>query len=379
MGFEINVKARGTEIGEIGNGRFGAGQQHNFGIAGQSLARFDHDYPHVRLGQQRVEIIKIGDAGQNWHGNRQPAVAGRARNGQRHGIFGRQFLSIAEKRHKAKGAPAGAPGNHLHPRFKQSGITAKFIDDKSADHGSIGGVEHHFGANDLGNHPAPVNIAHQYHRHIGGPRKAHIGNVIGAKVNLGGAARPFHNHKICLRPQMRKTVLHRLHQPGLPALIFARARVAENPALHHDLRAGFRLRFQQYRVHVDGRVHPASPGLQSLRAANFAAVRRHRCIIGHVLRLERAHIVAAQRQRPAQPGHQHGFADIRAGALQHDGFGALQNSMPCCAFTPAAKWCLTSVISVTRSAAAIISGLALRPVTMICRPSRRACRAATTS
>src|SRR5205809_946917 len=45
--------------------------------------------------------------------------------------------------------------------------------------------------------------------------------------------------------------------------------------------------------------------------------------------------------------------------------------MPGCAFTPAAKWCFTSVISVTRSAAAISSGLALRPVTTTCRPGRR--------
>ena len=41
--------------------------------------------------------------------------------------------------------------------------------------------------------------------------------------------------------------------------------------------------------------------------------------------------------------------------------------MPSCAFTPAAKWCFTAVISVTRSAASISSGLALRPVTTTCR------------
>ena len=43
--------------------------------------------------------------------------------------------------------------------------------------------------------------------------------------------------------------------------------------------------------------------------------------------------------------------------------GIGQNSMPSCAFTPAAKWCFTKVISVTRSAASISCGLALRPVT----------------
>ena len=58
---------------------------------------------------------------------------------------------------------------------------------------------------------------------------------------------------------------------------------------------------------------------------------------------------------------------------------AHQNSMPGCAFTPAAKWCFTTVISVTRSAAAISSALALRPVTTTCSPGRRACSAAITA
>ena len=51
-----------------------------------------------------------------------------------------------------------------------------------------------------------------------------------------------------------------------------------------------------------------------------------------------------------------------------------QNSTPSCAFTPAAKWCFTCAISVTRSAASISSGLALRPVTTTCRSGRRAQR-----
>ena len=52
--------------------------------------------------------------------------------------------------------------------------------------------------------------------------------------------------------------------------------------------------------------------------------------------------------------------------------------MPSWAFTPAAKWCFGWVISVTRSAAARSSGLALRPVTTTWRAGRRAVRVATT-
>ena len=42
--------------------------------------------------------------------------------------------------------------------------------------------------------------------------------------------------------------------------------------------------------------------------------------------------------------------------------GKGQNSTPACAFTPERKGCLTSSISVTRSATSINSSLALRPV-----------------
>ena len=38
-----------------------------------------------------------------------------------------------------------------------------------------------------------------------------------------------------------------------------------------------------------------------------------------------------------QAGDQQRLADVRARALDHDGAGGHQNSMPSCAFTPAAK------------------------------------------
>src|SRR5262249_36705362 len=57
----------------------------------------------------------------------------------------------------------------------------------------------------------------------------------------------------------------------------------------------------------------------------------------------------------------------------------LQNSIPFCAFTPSRKGCFTISISVTRSASATISSLALRPVRQTWRSGRLAFRAATTS
>ena len=67
----------------------------------------------------------------------------------------------------------------------------------------------------------------------------------------------------------------------------------------------------------------------------------------------------------------------RRGASAHAAIP--QNSMPSCARTPAAKWCLTRPNSVTQSAASTSSGLALRPVTTTCSPGLRARKASTTS
>ena len=40
-------------------------------------------------------------------------------------------------------------------------------------------------------------------------------------------------------------------------------------------------------------------------------------IVRHVLRLERAHAQPAPGKDPREPGNEHGFADIGAGALDH--------------------------------------------------------------
>ena len=146
-----------------------------------------------------------------------------------------------------------------------------------------------------------------------------------------------------------------------------------------DLRRVASLRFEQHRVHVGGWRDPASACLQRLGTADLAAVRCHRGVVRHVLRLERPHLEPAPGERPPQPGDDQRFADIGAGALKSSEAAGAQNSIPFCALTPARNGCLTSVISVTRSASSISSGLALRPVTTTCRSRGLAFSTANTS
>jgi hypothetical protein len=93
--------------------------------------------------------------------------------------------------------------------------------------------------------------------------------------------------------------------------------MAENLALNNHLGSGFRLRLEQHRVHVDAGRNPAGQRLQPLRPPDFPAIIGHRGIVGHVLRLERPHPQAMVRRQPAEPGNQHGLADIRPCPLKH--------------------------------------------------------------
>ena len=171
---------------------------------------------------------------------------------------------------------------------------------------------------------------------------------------------------------------HRRQQARRQPAILAGRGAAPDPAIEHDLRAALRLRLQQHRVHVGQGLDAAGARLQRLRPADLAAIGGYRGVVRHVLRLERPHLQPAPGKGARHPGQQQRLADIRPGPLQHQRQRG-QNSMPCWALTPPRNGCLTRVISVTRSAAAISSGLALRPVTMMCRSRGFAFSAATTS
>ena len=141
------------------------------------------------------------------------------------------------------------------------------------------------------------------------------------QIDFGRAAGALDEDEVGLALQPGETVQHLRHQRRLDRLVFGGARRAEHLALHDDLRADLALRLQQHRVHVDARRHPRGARLQRLRPADLAAVGGHRRIVRHVLRLERPHVQAAIGEGARQPGHDQRLADIRAGALEHDGAG----------------------------------------------------------
>jgi hypothetical protein len=137
--------------------------------------------------------------------------------------------------------------------------------------------------------------------------------------DLRRAARTFHQNEIGLATGFRKAFKHLGHQPGFQIWIVAGIAGGEYATLDNDLRADLGLRLEQHRIHVDRRRHAARPRLQRLRPADLATVGGHGGIVAHVLRLERPHRQTAPDVRPAEPGHEQRLANVRPGALEHQG------------------------------------------------------------
>ena len=61
--------------------------------------------------------------------------------------------------------------------------------------------DHGFGADEARNDAAAIDVADHHHRHSGGMRKSHIGDVVGPQIDFRGAAGAFDQHDVGLAPQ----------------------------------------------------------------------------------------------------------------------------------------------------------------------------------
>jgi hypothetical protein len=189
---------------------------------------------------------------------------------------------------------------------------------EATDERGIGRIDHRFGSDQACDHAAAIDVADQHHGRIGGACKPHIGYVVGAQIDLRGAAGAFDEHDVGLRLEARKAVEHGRHQLRLDRLVFRGLGCAVDAALHHDLRADLALRLEQDRVHVHARGNPRGARLQRLGAADLAAIAGDRGVVRHVLRLERAHREPAIGKGARETRDDQRLADVRAGALEHE-------------------------------------------------------------
>ena len=91
--------------------------------------------------------------------------------------------------HHTVGRHAGPVADNRKSIIEQRRIAAKLVDDKSPGQRAFGLAQQVPGADKLGDHAAAVDIADQHHRHVRRFGETHIGNVGGAQIDFGGAAR----------------------------------------------------------------------------------------------------------------------------------------------------------------------------------------------
>jgi hypothetical protein len=142
-------------------------------------------------------------------------------------------------------------GDERHAGGEELRIAAKFVHQEALDQRRIGGIDHGFGADERGDHPAAVDVADQHDRHICCTREAHIGNVVGAEIDLRRAAGTLGEHNISVSLQPREAVQHERHQLGLGLLELGGRSAPIDLAPHYDLRADIALWLEQHRVHMD--------------------------------------------------------------------------------------------------------------------------------
>ena len=165
------------------------------------------------------------------------------------------------------------------------------------------GIEHGLGANDLGDDAAAIDVADQNHRHIGGAGKTHIGDIVFAQIDFRRRCRRLRRARDRRLRQVRAKLSSTAGISLVSVLVYSRAfawpitlpctTICAPCSLCGFKRTGF--------MSTVGAT-PRGARLYRLGAADFAAIRRHRGVVRHVLRLERAHFEAAiakARHRPA--------------------------------------------------------------------------------
>ena len=173
----------------------------------------------------------------------------------------------------------------------------------------------------MGEHSAPVDVRDKQYRTIDRFRKAHVGDVVITQIDFGRTAGAFDHHALVARAQPFPRGQHRRHGPWFVGMVGLGIELGGHPAVDDDLCLPVGAGLEQDRVEIGMRFQAGGQGLQSLGAADLAAIHGHRRVERHVLRLEGRHAHAALMQDAAKGRHQCALAGVGGAALHHQGRG----------------------------------------------------------
>ena len=273
-------------------------------------------HPHQRVLFQRRKVGKVGDAGQPDDRHVQGLV------GLGAGQAGGQGVLVVDLHLDV--------GHHPHHRdaglFFQRGqagaedlhVPAELVDDQPLDAGPLLGLEQGDGAVQLGEHPAPVDVARQQDGGVHQFGKAHVDDVVRLQVDLGGAARPLDDDDVVFGGQALVGRQDLGDQLLFIPEVFPGGHLAPHLPHHDHLAAHVAGRFEQDGVHPHVRFHAGGGGLHRLGPAHLEAVPGDGAVQGHVLAFEGGAAQPVLFENAAQRRAQQAFARPGHGALHHD-------------------------------------------------------------
>src|SRR5713226_2687020 len=104
------------------------------------------------------------------------------------GIFRWKPRRLRQPRYEAERRPAREARDRGQALLEQSGIAAKFVDDKAVDACTLVLFQNEMRAGKAGDNAAAIDIPEHHHRHVDRRGKSHIGDVAGSQVDLRRAA-----------------------------------------------------------------------------------------------------------------------------------------------------------------------------------------------
>ncbi len=130
MGADIDIPALGADERQVRERRLGSRQDDEIGVARQGFAGPDEGDGDVGLGDQRIEIVEIGDPGEHRHGDADVRIAaGLSLALQRHRVLGGQQACRREPRRDAETGEARPLGDDWQAAVEQADVAAELVDD----------------------------------------------------------------------------------------------------------------------------------------------------------------------------------------------------------------------------------------------------------
>jgi hypothetical protein len=176
-------------------------------------------------------------------------IRGSAGTATRKRILGFQMQPLQIRQH-AQYRLAGFALQPLQPGLQQADVAAKPVDDEPFDALAFAGRQQRQGPDQMGEHAAAIDVGDQQHRTIHRFGIAHVGDVVGAQIDLGRAAGAFNYHRFEQIGQALMRGQHRFHRHAFVVVVGARIQVGDDAAVHDHLRAGIAVGLEQDRIEI---------------------------------------------------------------------------------------------------------------------------------